>query len=104
MQASENQVYLSFYSERSQVSTKSKLVQASESQVYLSFYSECSQVSSPQSGVKDESCESYFDKAASKRVCGSLLTHKASESRFNVVNTGSNRSRVGPLSPYGQLP
>ena len=32
-----------------------KLVQASESQVYLSFYSECSQGSSPQSGVKDES-------------------------------------------------
>ncbi len=39
-----------------------------------SFYSECSQVSSPQSGVKDESCESYFD------------------------DTGSDRSRVGPLS------
>ena len=25
------------------------------------------------------------DKAASKRVCASLLTHKASESRFNEV-------------------
>ena len=32
-----------------------KLVQASESQVYLSFYSECSQGSIPRSGVKDES-------------------------------------------------
>ena len=73
-------------------------MQASESQVYLSFYSEHSQGSSPRSGVKVESCESYFDKAASKRVCGSLLTHKASESRFNVVNTGSDRSRVEPLS------
>ena len=28
-----------------------------------------------------------LDKAASKRVCGSLLTHKASESRFNEVKS-----------------
>ena len=45
----------------------SKLVQASESQVYLSFYSECSQGSSPRSGVKVESCSCNFDDTGSNR-------------------------------------
>ena len=44
---------------------RAKLVQASESQVYLSFYSECSQGSSPRSGVKVESLG--FDGTGSNR-------------------------------------
>ena len=39
-------------------------MQASESQVYLSFYSERSQGSSPRSGVKVESCSCNFDNTA----------------------------------------
>jgi hypothetical protein len=41
----------------------------------------------------DKRTKEQKNKAASKRVCGSLLTHKASESRFNEVK----RTKSFPL-------
>ena len=41
-------------------------------------------------GVAQEGSQNLFrhkNKSASKRVCGSSLTHKASESRFNKVKS-----------------
>ncbi|MBQ3243953.1 MAG: hypothetical protein IJB01_05045 [Bacteroidaceae bacterium] len=43
------------------------LCQASESQVYLNFYSERSQGSSPRSGVKEQRAKSKDDGASSKK-------------------------------------